>query len=124
MQTVKTCTAAARTWVRSAAAGVVVAAALAACGTEPEQLLALEISGGDTFYGNELRLDAIGIYSDNQWKYVTQEADWVSSATTVAMIEMPDFVREPVTVTAVGPGQVVITATHGGLTASKTLTVP
>jgi hypothetical protein len=116
---------AARRWVRGALAGFL-AVALPACGGEPEQVLALTLWGSEGgAVGSTLHLDAVAIYSDSQWKYVADEADWVSSATTVARIDGPaaGYAGARVNITAVGPGEAVITATYLGVSASQTLTV-
>jgi hypothetical protein len=113
-------------WVRGALAGVIVAALAAGCGgTEPERLLAVTIMGGDQgfAYGDTVHLYANAIHSDGRYESITGAADWVSSSTSVATVELSPGGYTAV-VTRVAPGEVVITATYEGLTATKALTGP
>jgi hypothetical protein len=126
MQTMKAGKARASRWVRGALAGVLVAALAGGCGgTEPERLVAVTIAGGDYgfTYGNTVQLHAAAVHSNGKWEWVTDAADWVSSPTSVAMVELWPGGGVAV-VTPIAPGEVVITATYEGLTATKTLTVP
>jgi hypothetical protein len=121
----KAANAAASRWGRGTLAGVLLAALAAGCGTEPERLVAVSIAGGEQafVYGNTVYLSAKAHQSDGAWEDVTHLADWSSSATSVATVE-PSPGGYQAVVTAVAPGEVAITATYQGLTATKTLTVP
>jgi hypothetical protein len=104
-------------------AGAVVAALVAGCGAEPERLVAVGIAGGEYGFAwsTQVQLHATAIYSDGTVEFDV-DADWVSSAPSIAKVtKNPSY---GATVTAMAPGAAVITATYAGVTGSVELTVP
>lgn len=109
--------------LRVAIAAALCAALATACG-EPVELVALSIIGGDirapVGWGGEAW--PFAIYSDGFTEFVGAETDWVSSNTSVATVE--DIGAQGARVSALAPGEAVITATYRDMSDSVTITIP
>lgn len=93
-----------------------------ACGADARHPLGLAIdTGGATFaVGTRSGVLAWEVFSDGSSDMVTDLADWVSSAPSVATVTRGAGVAQ---VEALAPGTVAITASYDGLSATVTFDV-
>ncbi len=109
--------------LRAGIAAALFVALAGACG-EPVELVGLNVVPGDfrTPVGWEGGLLSFAVYSDGSSEDVAAETDWVCSNSSVATVE--DIGAQGARVTALAPGEAVITATYRDVSGSVKLTVP